>query len=228
MLHAIVFSLALLTMAASAHAAGPWIDRGFWRMNETFGPAVVDQMGGPTGTAFNTTIVLNSCNAGTTCRSFNGTSSYIEVPYGAYADPVGLDLRYSAFVKPSLPLPTNGDDIIHVSGYPAQHYKLEISEADAPNVAKCSVRGSALKTVAIAGGPNLYDGKWHNLECRVIHGGGDQLELWVDAILVASTRGPIGTIVTGTPMLLGRHSTVPDAGLFTGRMDDVRIRTRMP
>ena len=108
------------------------------------------------------------------------------------------NLSYGAFIKPMLPRPPNSDDIIHVSGYPAQHFKLEISEATSPGKASCGVRGSANQTVEVAGGPDLYDGKWHELECRVIHKPSDHLELWVDRVKVASVNGPIGSIVTGS------------------------------
>lgn len=219
---------ALLLFSIPANAQGPWVDKGFWRMNEAIGNVVADQIAGLNGTAFNAAIVLNSCNNGTNCRSFNGVNSDIDVPYGAVMDPGFNNLRYSAFVKPTpgAPKPTNGDDIIHVSGYPAQHFKLEISEADSIGKAKCGVRGSANKTVTISGGPDLYDGKFHNIECRVIHNP-DHLELWVDGSLKASVNGQIGSIVTGTPMVLGRHST-QEAGRYNGRMDDVRIRWATP
>jgi hypothetical protein len=55
----------------------------------------------------------------------------------------------------------------------------------------------------------------------------DHLELWVDGVRVTSVKGAIGSIVTGTPILLGKHSTV-EAGRFTGLMDDVRIRWQTP
>ncbi len=218
---------ALLTIASPAFAAGPWVSKGFWPMNETSGKVVRDQIAKLNGTAVNAAVVLN-CRAGTACRKFNGVGSHILIPYSpAVSDPGFKNLSYSAVIKPRLPLPPNGDDIIHVSGYPSPHYKLEISEADSPGVAKCGVRGSANKTVEVAGGPNLYDGKWHRLECRVIHKPSDHLELWVDGIRVAAVSGPIGSIVTGTPILLGKHSTV-EAGRFAGLMDDVRIRWQTP
>ncbi len=225
-LHLALLAGALAT-ASPALASGPWVDKGFWRMNEATGNAVASSVPAPTGTATNAAIVLNSCNAGSNCRSFNGSTSHVTVPYGAVFDPGGNDLRYSAFVKPALPRPANGDDIIHVDGYPNPHFKLEISEADSIGKAKCGVRGSALKTVAVSGGPDLYDGLWHNIECRVIHLPSNRLELWVDGTLRASVAGQIGSIVTGTPMLLGKHSTV-EAGRYSGRMDDVRIRWATP
>ena len=80
---------------------------------------------------------------------------------------------------------------------------MELSDAGNPGKASCGVRGSANKTVAVAGGPDLYDGKWHKLECRVIHKPTDHLELWVDGVKVASVNGAVGSIVTGTPILLG-------------------------
>ena len=218
----------LLASASPAFAAGPWVDKGFWRMNETSGNVVRDQIRNLDGTAFNAAIVLNSCNAGTPCRSFNGVNSHIRVPYrSAVVDPGFNNLSYGAFIKPMLPRPPNSDDIIHVSGYPAQHFKLEISEATSPGKTSCGVRGSANQTVEVAGGPDLYDGKWHKLECRVIHKPSDHLELWVDRVKVASVNGPIGSIVTGKRILLGKHSTV-EAGRYSGRMDDVRIRWQTP
>jgi hypothetical protein len=222
-----ILVVALLAFASPASAAGPWVDKGFWRMNETTGNVVRDRIAKLNGQASNAAIVLK-CRAGAPCRNFNGVNSHILVPYSAaVSDPGFNNLSYSAFIKPSLPLPPNGDDIIHVSGYPKPHYKLEISEADSPRQAKCGVRGSANKTVAVAGGPNLYDGKWHKVECRVIHKPSDHLELWVDGAKVASVNGPIGSIVTETPILLGKHSTV-EAGRYKGQMDDVRIRWQTP
>jgi len=223
------FHLALLLFVSTpALASGPWVDKGRWLMNETTGSVVADSVGSLTGTAYNTTIILTpSCNASPACRSFNGTSSYIRMPYSVIFDPGNNDLRYSAWFRPVLPRPENGDDLIHVDGYPNQHFKLEVSDAGNTGKASCGVRGSANQTVSAAGGPDLYNGVWHHLECRVVHNPSNHLELWVDGVLVVTKNGSIGSIVTGTPMLLGKHST-DAAGWFTGRMDDVRIMWATP
>ena len=44
---------ALLTIASPAFAAGPWVGKGFWPMNETSGKVVRDQIAKLNGTAVN-------------------------------------------------------------------------------------------------------------------------------------------------------------------------------
>lgn len=223
-----VLATVMMLACASPGVANAWTDKAHWRMDETFGNVVSDDVAGLIGTAVNAAIAPSGCVAGSPCRSFNGSSSHVHVPYStAVVDPGLNELSYGAYIKPSLPRPNNGDDIIHVSGWPAPHFKLEVNESDSPGKAKCGVRGAAQKTVSVTGGPDLYDGAWHHLECRLVRSPKEYLELWVDGVLVASVRGQVGNLVTGEPILLGKHSTT-EAGRYSGLMDDVRIRWKAP
>jgi hypothetical protein len=224
-----------MAFSAQAHAVcGPFSDVMLYALDGS-NPDPADSVTGAVADGQNLTAVAG-CVAGTMCRSFNGVNSALVIPYAASRSdlPANKCLRVSAHIKPSGPIPASGDDIIRNADYPANRWKLEISDPDAQQRIRCEVKGSAGGTMVAIGGPSLYDGRWHEVVCRVMRAP-DRLEAWVSTcatsacvetpILVATTYGAIGAIISGNNLTVGRHPPPDAAGFYTGLLDNVKIRT---
>lgn len=176
--------------------------------------------------------VATNCIGGSKCRSFNGTSNGLLIPNNpAWSDVAANEcIRISAYIKPTGAPPANGHDIWRNNSYPAQRLKLEISDPDAQRHIRCEVKGSTGGTMVATGGPDLYDGRWHQLICKVARDP-DRLEAWVSTcssnaclesfVLVATAYGAIGAI-NGGAVTVGRHPT--GAGYYSGLMDTIEVR----
>jgi hypothetical protein len=229
-----VFLLALLIPIKGHAACGAFSDVMLFALNGSDPAVASDTVTGIAGTPSNLT-VATACVGGTNCRSFNGVSSSLTIPYGVKRSnlPANTCLRVSAYIKPSGGPPVNGDDVIRNNDFPNERWKVEISDADAQQHIRCEAKGAAGGTVVATGGPSLYDGKWHQVVCRIMRSP-DALEAWVStcltnactetAVMVARVVAPIGSITSGNPLTVGRHPPPDNAGWYTGLMDSVTIR----
>ena len=231
-----------LTLAAAAlsialpiksHAAGPWVQTGWWKLNETGGNALVDSINHNTGTAYGPT-VDTGCNGGSRCRYFDGVNDFADIPWSAKTQPGTKNFRAVLTIWPAGPKPTAGDDLFRSSGYPNQFWKMELNDPNQdgsqPNLGRlsCSFLGTAGQSY-VAGGPDLYNNVGHTVECRLIRlaGGTDRTEGWVDGTRRFYLTKPVGAIQTGVSIIVGAHCCI-DAGYFTGWIDDLKLYTATP
>ena len=230
-LHAVLLAGAM-AFSTQAHAAcGTFADVERWLMDgDLANPNGI--ITGTPATGSTAPAVASSCIGGTLCRSFNGSSNGLIIPNNPIWSDVAANecIRISAYIKPVGAPPANGDDIWRNNSYPNQRLKMEISDPDAQQHIRCEVKGANGGTMVATGGPSLYDGKWHQLACRVMRDP-ERLEAWVSTcssnscpegfILVATTYGAIGSI-NGGQVTVGRHPT--GAGYYSGLMDAIEVR----
>jgi len=234
----LTLAVAALSMAlpVKSHAAGPWVQVGWWKLNETGGVALVDSTSGNTGTAYGPTVATD-CNAASRCRYFDGVNDFADLPWSAKTQPGTKNFRAVLTIWPAGPKPPAGDDLFRSSGYPNPFWKMEYNDPNPtdgaqPNLGRlnCSFRGSAGQSY-VAGGPDLSLGGGHTVECRLLHGAGsggqDRTELWVDGSRRTYLDTNVGSIQTGVSTIVGAHCCV-DAGYFTGWTDDLKLYTATP
>ena len=225
---ATVVVAALLASASSAFAAGPWVQTGWWKLNETGGVALVDSINGNTGTAYGPTVATD-CNSGSRCRYFDGVNDFADIPWSTKTQPGTKNFRAVVTIWPQGPKPPHGDDLFRSSGYPKPYWKMTISDAGkAQGKLSCSFLGSRGQSF-VAGGPDLYNNVGHTVECRLIHlaSGVDRTEGWVDGARRFYLDKSVGAIQTNVSTIVGAHCCA-DANYFNGWLDDLRIYTQTP
>lgn len=228
-LHALILAGTMLATTQAHAVCGPFTTIALWQFDGV-GADPADTITGTVADGQNLT-AIGGCVGGTNCRSFNGINSALIVPYRASWSSVPANgcMRISAVIKPSGAPPANGWDIVRNADYPAPRLKMEISDPDAQRHIRCEADGSTGGVIVATGGPDLWDGQWHELVCRIMRSP-DALEAWVGTgtgapVLVSRIVAPIGAIMTTNPLTIGRHPEPVDAGFYWGSLDNFQVRT---
>lgn len=185
---------------------------GLWHMDETSGTTMTDSSGnGNDGTLHNVTLGNTGCS--NKSYTFNGTSSYVEVPDAPSLNPGPASITISFCLK-TVNLPTSGDyDLVRKGDYTAGDYKVELLQSGQIN---CEFQGSSGLVIA-DGGSGLNNGTWHHIECIKTD---SQVQLVIDSVVTATTIGTAGSISTTYPVEIGAH---PGGDWYKGRLDEVSI-----
>ena len=183
----------------------------FWHMNETSGTTMVDSVGHHNGTLHNVTLGVSGASG--KAYSFNGKSSYAEVPNSNALNPGNANVTISFYLN-TTSLPKTGDyDLVRKGDYPGQDYKVELLPS---GQIKCTFQGSASRHSA-SGGSGLNNGKWHHVVCIKT---ASQIETMVDGTVVATTKAAVGSISNTSAVDIGAH---PGSDWTKGELDEVSI-----
>ena len=202
------------TSASATTPASTSTQAAVWNMDEPAGTtAMVDSSGnGNNGTLVGGVQAGVPGEAGT-AYSFNGTSSYVDVPNAAslVAGPANINI---SFWLNTTHLPSSGDyDLVRMGVYPGQEYKVELEKT---NQIGCTFHGLSGSNNA-TGGANLANGAWHHIVCIKTS---SQIQLWIDGVDVKNTAAVIGSVSPTSDVTIGSHGTFD---WYQGTLDDVSI-----
>ena len=202
------------TSASATTPASTSTQAAVWNMDEPVGTTtMVDSSGnGNNGTLVGGVEAGVPGEAGT-AYSFNGTSSYVDVPNAAslVAGPANINI---SFWLNTTHLPSSGDyDLVRMGVYPGQEYKVELEKT---NQIGCTFHGLSGSNNA-TGGANLANGAWHHIVCIKTS---SQIQLWIDGVDVKNTAAVIGSVSPTSDVTIGSHGTFD---WYQGTLDDVSI-----
>jgi Concanavalin A-like lectin/glucanases superfamily len=197
-------------LPASAASASTVV--ALWHMNNKTGTLLYDSSGhGNNGTTHNVT--LGATGVSGNAYTFNGKSSYAEVPNSSSLNPGSANISISFYLK-TTHLPKTGDyDLVRKGAYPGQDYKVELMPT---GQIKCTFQGSASRHNA-TGGSGLNNGAWHHVQCIKTS---SQIKTVIDGKVVATTTAAVGSISNTSAAEIGAH---PGSDWYNGELDEVSI-----
>ena len=187
-----------------------------WHMDERSGTVMADSVGTHNGT-------LHSVTLGQTGwlsfgYSFNGSSSYVEVPNSSDLNPGTKNITITIHMKtPNLPPNTVQDwDVMRKGLYTdGAEFKMEYYPTGQLG---CAFLGTGAYTDEHPAGPMLNDNVWHTLTCVKTSTGMDTI---VDGVTVYHQTSMIGSIVVNQPIEIGAR---PGSEYFKGLLDEASIK----
>ena len=207
-----ILAVAVLgTVAAQTGMASGSSVVALWHMNETSGTTMADSSGnGHTGTLHNVT--LGATGVSGHAYTFNGRSSYVDVPHVSALNPGSANIDISFYLN-TTSLPKSGDyDLVRKGAYPSRYYKVELLPT---GQIKCSFRGR--RSHSATGGSGLNNGAWHHVQCIKT---GSQIETVIDGTVRATTNASVGSISNTYRVKIGAH---PGSDWYRGELDEVSI-----
>lgn len=209
---ALIASATIVSLATPVQSTPTVV--GLWHMDETSGTTAVDASGlGHDGVNTNVTFVTPGFDGTGGAYSFNGTSRVV-IPDSASLNPGSADVTLTAYVNTSVLPGAVGDYDLIRKKKGKQLYKMEIFGT---GQGYCQFKGN-INSVAVKGGPNVVDGRWHLIVCTKT---ASQVSLMVDGVTVATKVRTAGSISNTIGVYLGMK---PDRGdAYTGLMDEVSI-----
>jgi Concanavalin A-like lectin/glucanases superfamily len=185
---------------------------GLWHMNETSGTVMADSSGnGNNGTLYNVT--LGAAGKYGTSYTFNGKSSYVEVPDAPSLNPGSANISISLWLR-TYSLPSVGDyDLVRKGVFTAPEYKVELLQSGA---IQCTFRGTTSNANA-TGGSGLNNGAWHHIQCIKT---GSQIQTVIDGTVVATTNAAVGSISNTYALEIGAY---PGSDWYKGKLDEMSI-----
>jgi len=189
----------------------------YWKMNEPAGSTtMVDSTGkGHNGTLHNVTAGVDGPPGLGTAYQFGGSAakSYVEVPTSPSLDPGTQPISITFWMK-TQHLPASGDyDLVRKGVFPGQEYKVELEKT---GQIACTFHGSLASNNA-TGGPDIADGKWHEVVCAE---NSSDITLTIDGAVAATTSVNLGSISSSTALEIGAH---PAFDFYKGELDDISI-----
>lgn len=183
-----------------------------WHMNNKSGTLLYDSSGhGNNGTAHNVT--PGAAGLSGNAYTFNGKSSYAEVPNSKSLNPGSANITISFYLN-TTHLPKTGDyDLVRKGDYPVENYKVELLPS---GQIKCTFQGSSGRHSA-SGGSGLNSGTWHHVQCIKT---ASQIETVVDGTVVGTTTAAVGSISNTSTADIGAH---PASDWYNGELDEVSI-----
>lgn len=153
---------------------------------------------------------------------FNGTSSVAIVPDSPNLDPGSANITYSAWIKLDKQSRRVDMDVLRkgTDATAGGDYKLDLWGKPTAVKARCELDDTKGNQLRATGGPNLNDGRWHQLKCERV---GTSLRLYVDTRRVASVSNRrFGSIRNDDPLTIGAKPY--DIGdHFDGAIDEAKI-----
>jgi hypothetical protein len=183
-----------------------------WHMNNKSGTLLYDSSGhGNNGTTHNVT--PGGAGVSGNAYTFNGKSSYAEVPNSKSLNPGSANIAISFYLN-TTHLPKTGDyDLVRKGDYPVENYKVELLPS---GQIKCTFQGSSGRYNA-SGGSGLNSGTWHHVQCIKT---ASQIKTVVDGTVVATTTAAVGSISNTSTADIGAH---PASDWYNGELDEVSI-----
>lgn len=215
----LVLSLILILLCTPVHANTRDGLQGFWMLDDTGATAIDSSWKANNGTLTGTTIVSNCARGG--CKSFNGSSDYIQVASS------GLVTNGAAWTISAWVLTTSTT---------AGHIYREASTASATPVtgltilvtsgfASINIRDDASVVATLDSSVSVIDGKWHHVVG--VQATKSSRTLYVDGVSVATNSTTVGAFTFNNSTIGALHRTPASADLFlTGQVDDVRVYNR--
>lgn len=193
--------------------------QGWWTLDDTGATAVDSKWGGNNGTLTGTTVV-NNC-ARSNCKSFNGSSDYIQVASS------GLVTNGTAWTISTWVLTTSTT---------AGHIYREASTASATPVtgltilvtsgfASINIRDDAGTVATLDSAVSVIDGNWHHVVG--VQASKSSRTIYVDGVSAGSNSTTVAAFTFNNSTIGALHRTPASADLFlTGQVDDVRVYNR--
>jgi YD repeat-containing protein len=168
------------------------------------------------GTTTNTTPITITVNQAGGDRSvlFNGTSSYVDVPYNANLNITGA-LTIEAWVKTS----SNTQQMVLERGDWWQNqmsYELSIGEGKV----RLDIMQTGGSYVACIGSTVMNNGAWHHIAAVY---DGSQMRVYLDGVLDGSATATMTPGNNSTGLRIGKSSFLYYPNYFNGRIDEVRV-----
>ena len=158
-----------------------------------------------------------------TAATFVGSGG-IDIPHSADQGFDGTTTTVSAWFKTTQA--SQGYAIMKAYGAGDEAWLIAVNEADADaNKATFFWRNRAGTTIKLHSTSDMNDGVWHHI---VTVRDGENLSLYVDGALEASSTGATGTFDPTQSMRLGKwdHDAHSAGTFYVGSLDDVRIHDR--
>ena len=185
-----------------------------WHMDETSGTTMFDSVGGHNGTLHSTQLGLPGFTG--TAYSFNGSSSYVDVPSSSSLNPGSADITFTIHLKTSgTPPPPPADwDIFRKGLYTSggAEWKMEFQQT---GQASCGFEGTAGYAELVAG-PAINNGQWHTISCVKTS---TQIQVVVDG-QAFSKAANVGSIANTTNVAIGAR---PGSDWYQGQLDEASV-----
>jgi hypothetical protein len=204
----VLFALLSLSFPALGRASVV----GLWHLDELTGTTAYDSSGDGHDGAIHGPVTLGVPGEVNTAYSFV-PKSYVIVPNAPDLRPGTANVTVSFWLNASSP-PSKGDYDMFVKGDASSsggQIKLEVQQN---GQASCMFRG-ALGGKQLQAGPNVVDGRWHQVICQRI---GNQIIETVDGETHSLTKAT-GKITVTAPVRLGSHENGGD--WYRGVLDEV-------
>ena len=192
-----------------------------WHLDETTNP-IVDAKGGPNGTAANVIAGVPGLVKPTTALRFNGSSSYVEVPYSAARNPAGA-FTIEAWVQPTAQS-TSFSSIVTSRGANFTGYALYLSPS----------RGTERQLLFWVGDGSSWqvaEGPWvePGLRYHVVgtYSPTTGIAVWVNGISTGGVSNVTAARNVTRPLRIGAGATeAAPSFYFAGDIDEVAIYPR--
>lgn len=153
--------------------------------------------------------------------SFNGKTSYGLVNHSDLLNPGDSIVLVSVWLQTTDRNVNEQDWDILKYGYSASSPGLLTLEYYNDGTVSFGAKGDEHKA-HVRGGPNLADGKWHEVIGEKDDGA---IYLYVDRKLVASKKVQIGKIENANNLVIGAHRGPTPSEHFHGNLDEVTVQT---
>jgi hypothetical protein len=187
---------------------------GTWHMNETNGTDMLDSTGIHLGKMHNVTLGgAGRQSSDGTDYSFNGHSSYVSIPSDGDLNAGDSDVHIAFNLKTSS-VPAKPDyDLFRKGQAPGPEYKVELQ----PNgQVSCHFKGDRATGVTVQAGPDLHDGRWHEIKCERLS---SSVSLTVDGVTYSKSRS-VGYISNDFDVIVGAY---PGGDFYKGEMDELNF-----
>ena len=146
---------------------------------------------------------------------FNGSNSYVEVPYSALLNPDSIAI--SLWFKPRYQV-TYADLIDKGHGWGTEPYYGGFVLQYDSDYSVAAIYGNGFDFYAVNSGPGLNDDKWHHLVANLGQSG---LAIFIDNVLIEQEAGQGPIVDNDSPLYFGCHRVL--GRHFYGLIDDIRI-----
>jgi hypothetical protein len=213
--------LAAVGGAPVAAQTAPWRTIAHWRMDETTGGLMRNSApNSPDGVWHD--IIPGRIGFRGRAYSFNGFSSYVEVPHARIFDFGTNSIRVTVRIRTNMPGTSAGGNDLVKKGYSASSPLFKMEYYPDGRVS-CAFKGTRARTgdmfslSRVVTRPPAY----RTVEC-VLDQAAKQARVVVDGVTEATRPADLGPIFNTEPVVIGAY---PGSGYFKGTLDEVRIET---